>query len=126
MGNKIIIYFLTLFLFSCSKYYHFDELYNQDRYLEAFSVLEKIENKNDISYIQRYLVILIRLAIEGDEDFIRKLKELEINNQKVLKKLTNYILLKNNLIDYINANNINDYYKIISNLQDFKLYLMNF
>ncbi len=72
--SLILIFFAAGFFFnSCSPFYKFDELYDQGKYLEAFSILKEIKTTNSLQYQKRAYRAIIRLSLQGDEDFIKKL-----------------------------------------------------
>lgn len=70
--------YLVIFLvfISCSAYYRFDEAYDKRDFLKAYSILEKIKNKNNINYAKREYRIVLKLSLEGDKDFIQKLSNI--------------------------------------------------
>ena len=85
----------------------------------------------DVSHIvdrQKYLIGLIENMLDISEDDIDKIIEEEQKANSLHKwqynneYLTNKGLVLNILKDYINANNIKDYYSIPKEIRDFKMY----
>jgi len=119
MQNKTLFCILVAFLFSaCSKYYRFDELYDRGNYVKAFALLGEIRSKNEIHYQRRYLRVVIRMALDGDADFINLLRTVVTN--EYTNALRHYTEFGSNYILFMDARSPDDYLTVISNFQNIK------
>ncbi len=113
--------FLGMFIlifYGCSSYYKFDEAYDKKDFLKAYNILERIKKKEDIHYKIRNYRIILRLALEGDEDFIIKLGNLI--NQDVEYGLLPYKNFGVSFISYLNSRSFEDYSNTVAVMRDFK------
>jgi len=97
----ILSLLLTILLGSCSKYYHFDELYDKNDYLNAYRVLENIKENQSINYKRRLYRIVIRMSIDGDPDFILKMENLAL--QPHTADIKNYADFAGAISNYLDA-----------------------
>lgn len=105
--RQLLLLLFFIGIFSCSKYYRFDEAYDKKDFLKAYNLLEQIEDKKSIYYKIREYRIVIRLALEGDKDFIEKLSNLV--SFDVGYKLVDYRTFGIAYLSYINARSPEDY-----------------
>lgn len=121
MARKITcVLILILSMSSCSKYFHFDNLYDKGRYLEAFQALTEIQKTNQIQFQSRMVRIVTRLAVDGDMDFITKLDRIA-NDGAILAaypELDAQINFAKTFLVYKSAKAVENYMSIISNLSD--------
>ncbi len=113
---RFLILILLLSLISgCSPYFKFDELYDQGHYLEAYSLLGGIEKTNNIQYQKRVYRAVIKLALEGDQDFILRLQGIISNYTH--PDLADYSNFSVSYLLFLNQehNNPETYQSIISN-----------
>ncbi len=118
LKNLIFIMICILTFSSCSKYYRFDELYDKGEYLNAFNLLDQIKNKKNIYYQKRLYRIVLRLAFEGDQDFLQRLKNLTVEEH--LPDVDNYIFLAKTYELFIEAKDPQQYSMVVSNLADIR------
>jgi tetratricopeptide (TPR) repeat protein len=121
MARKItILFLLVLSATSCSKYFHFDNLYDKGKYLEAFEALGEIQKTNQVQFQSRFVRIVTRLAIDGDQDFIRKLENLANDGSllAVYPELAGQFNFARTFIAYKAAKAVEEYSTVISNLAD--------
>ncbi|MGC8765921.1 MAG: tetratricopeptide repeat protein [Brevinematia bacterium] len=117
-----ISFFLTFlfFLSCCSSYYKFDEAYDKRDFLKAYNILETIKKKEDIHYKVRNYRIILRLSLEGDEDFILKLSNLTLNNNEIEEALIPYRNFGISFLSYLNARTAEDYSNTLHLIKDIK------
>lgn len=103
---------------ACSAYYKFDELYDQGKYLEAYTTLQAINRTNSIQYQKRVYRAIIRLALQGDSDFIAKLKSTVTNY--VHSELYAYSNFSMCYLQYLETHHSDQkqYLHIVSNFQN--------
>ncbi len=106
MVKRFYLILITLFV-GCSAYYKYDEAYDKRDFLKAYEIIENIKNKNNINYKTRYYKILIRLALEGDKDFIIKLSNLILIDEN--RELSYYKNFGKAYILYLSSKNLTDY-----------------
>jgi tetratricopeptide (TPR) repeat protein len=115
--NLVIIGILIIFGAACSKYGEFDGLYQNNKYLEAYNSLDKISEKQTHDFESRMLKVVLRLALEGDMDFItNRLAALLTETKSV--SLSNYIRFGKIFLYYFESEKRSDqkYYQDITNL----------
>ena len=119
MIKKSIFLLFCIFIFSsCSKYYRFDELYDKGDYIKAYNLLDQIKNKRNPHYQKRLYRIVMRLAFDGDQDFLSKLKN--ILSEEHLPDVDNYVFLAKTYEMFLDAKNPQEYTVVISNLTDIR------
>lgn len=120
--NKILKFLLLLSLVllisSCSKYYRFDELYDKGEYLNAYNILEQIKDKKNVYYQKRLFRIVIKLALDGDTDFIQILKNISTNVH--YKEVDNYVYFSQVYNHFLEARNPRQYLVIINSLSNIR------
>ena len=110
---------MTLFI-SCSAYYHFDELYDQGEYLDAYKILSSIQRTNNIQYKIRQSRIILRMALNGDNDFISILPQLIGHKEQQLQP---YSRLAQSYLYFLQSSNQNTELseKVIESLSNIRL-----
>jgi tetratricopeptide (TPR) repeat protein len=115
MAQKALILSLILLsLASCSKYYRFDELYDKGKFVEAFHVLEDIPHRDNFHYQSRIYRVVTRLALDGDSDFIEKLRQLPKDYS--LPQVSDYMKFARSYLLFLDAHSRQQYAEVISNL----------
>lgn len=119
MAQRIILSFILAFIISgCSKYYQFDELYDKGDFIKAYSVLEKISNKTNAHYNRRLYRIIIKMAVDGDPDFIEKLRD--IAGKEHPAEVENYAQFTDAYLDFLDAKSPQSYTAVLSKLTAIK------
>ncbi len=117
MNQKYLLFLLSLLILtSCSKYYKFDELYDKGDYLRAYHLLDDIKNKNNLHYQRRQYRIVLKLALDGDTDFIQKLKSLAEDGH--YSEVEGYAQLAKTYQTFLEAKNPQQFGIVLSNLSD--------
>lgn len=102
--------------FSCSAYYQVDELYDKGNTLKAYQVLEKIQGKKNEHYQKRLYRVVSRLALDGDPDFIEKLRHLtEVKGHPAAASYENFARI---YLDFLSARSPSQYAVIAQSLSN--------
>ncbi|NPV02337.1 MAG: tetratricopeptide repeat protein [Brevinematales bacterium] len=118
MDKKLVIAgIFILFAAACSKYGEFDGFYQGTKYIEAYNSLDKITEKQTFDFESRMIKVVLRLALEGDMDFITNKLAAVITNTKSLS-LSNYIRFGKVFLYYCESEKRSDqkYYQEVTNL----------
>ncbi len=118
MLRKFVFSFFFLILFSCSQYYRFDELYDKGEFIKAYHLLDNISNKTNAHFQRRFYRVIIKLALDGDSDFIEMLKGMVSNRSQI--EINPYLSFGGAYLSYLAAKDSSEYLSVISNLQDIK------
>jgi tetratricopeptide (TPR) repeat protein len=115
MKIKLALFILLVLLFNgCSQYYKFDELYDKGDFIQAYTILNNIKNTKNGHYQKRLYRVVTKLALDGDSDFINKLKSIVTN--EALKEIENYARFAATYNLFLEAKNPQAYSLILSNL----------
>lgn len=120
----LICFLFILSAFSCSKYYKIDEQYDKGDFLNAFRILQEVKDQSSPHYQRRYYRIVTRLALDGDKDFIDKLKTLtsgeNVTNEKEVREFANYVHFAVTLGKFLEAQEPAQYNAVVSSLSNLK------
>lgn len=109
---------------SCSQYYKIDEQYDKGDFLKAFRVLQDVKDQSSPHYQRRYYRIVTRLALDGDRDFIDRLKTLtsasSATNESELKEFVNYVRFAKAYSAFLDAVEPQQYSAVVASLKDLK------
>jgi tetratricopeptide (TPR) repeat protein len=117
MFKKIIIFaFFVSVLFGCSKYYQFDDLYNNGEYIEAYQILQAIEEKDHSEYYKREFQVVTRLAVSGDPDFISRLSN--IVEREYPEAVFPFLNFARTFLIFYSSDSQDDYMTVVSNFSE--------
>ena len=100
---KIITVVLCLgLLCACSDYYKVDKFYEEADYYNAYQTLKEIKDSNSVQYLRRLYQIGIRIALNGDREFITNaLTRIVMLTNK--RELSNFINFSRTFLLYYNS-----------------------
>lgn len=107
---------------SCSQYYKIDEQYDKGDFLKAFRILQDVKDQSNPHYLRRYYRIVTRLALDGDRDFIDRLKTLTsvTNTGGDVREFANYVQFARTYGSFLDAVEPEQYGTVINALSDMK------
>ncbi len=117
MVKKIILFALMAVCaagVSCSRYYRVDEQYDKGDFLKAFRTLQEIRDQDSIHYQRRYYRLVIRLSLQGDRDFILRLRDIATNEPAA--DLSHYARFGHAYIRFLDARTPEQYQALVTNL----------
>lgn len=114
----ILVSYMLFMTLSCSHYYKFDELYDKGQYLEAYRVLSQISSVSNVQYQRRLYRVVIRLALDGDPDFIAQLSSLTLESPA--RDVSDYSRFGNLYAQFLKARTIPDYQAVVKGLKEIR------
>ncbi|MFN4217032.1 MAG: tetratricopeptide repeat protein, partial [Brevinematales bacterium] len=109
--KRIIGLMVMAILASCSRYYTFDQYYDEENWTKAYEVFQKIPVENSEAYRLRLYRIILRLALNGDTNAISNLAAIV---EKVETYLLGYQEFGRLYLDFLRSFQSGDYEAVVN------------